>query len=201
MSLHVTPGGLSDTASDRPVTIACPETAGPRRAGLVHVRRGGGRPARPAHRRPATWQVFDTAPLPQDIEILGFPILHLRVASDVPQANLAAVLSLVAPDGRATFVSHGVLNLTHRDSHADPVVPADRDGGRRGAAAQRHRPALPAGYRLRLALSQAYWPIIWPSAEKAVLTSGAHGSTCPRARPRHPTRNCPNSARPKVPNR
>jgi uncharacterized protein len=29
---------------------------------------------------------------------------------------------------------------------------------------------LPAGHRLRLALSQAYWPIIWPSASKARLT-------------------------------
>ena len=31
-----------------------------------------------------------------------------------------ARLSLVAPDGAATRISYGVLNLTHRDSHAEP---------------------------------------------------------------------------------
>jgi hypothetical protein len=28
---------------------------------------------------------------------------------------------------------------------------------------------IPAGFKLRLALASAYWPIIWPSAEKATL--------------------------------
>jgi len=29
--------------------------------------------------------------------------------------------------------------------------------------------AFPAGHRIRLALSTAYWPVIWPSPEKATL--------------------------------
>jgi hypothetical protein len=172
MSLHVTPGGLSDTASDQPVTIACPETAG--HAAQVWCMYGAGADGPLDQRTEEGYMaVFDTAPLPQDIEILGFPILHLRVASDVVQANLAAVMSLVAPDGRATFVSHGVLNLTHRDGHAEPSsLPI---GTEVDAVVQLNvvGQTLPAGYRLRLALSQAYWPIIWPSAEKAVLAIGS----------------------------
>jgi putative CocE/NonD family hydrolase len=172
MSLHVTPGGLSDTASDQPVTIACPETAG--HAAQVWCMYGAGADGPLDQRTEEGYMaVFDTAPLPQDIEILGFPILHLRVASDVVQANLAAVLSLVAPDGRATFVSHGVLNLTHRDGHAEPSsLPI---GTEVDAVVQLNvvGQTLPAGYRLRLALSQAYWPIIWPSAEKAALAIGS----------------------------
>ena len=64
--------------------------------------------------------MFETEPLADGVEILGFPILRARVTCDVPHANLAAVLSMVAPDGSARLVSFGILNLTHRDSHADP---------------------------------------------------------------------------------
>lgn len=42
-------------------------------------------------------------------------------ASDAAQANMAAVLSSVVSDGRATFITHGVLNLTHRNGLADPA--------------------------------------------------------------------------------
>jgi predicted acyl esterase len=84
----------------------------------------------------------------------------------VPQANLAAVLSLVAPDGKATLVTFGVLNLTHRDSHAAPDAPAHRQPVDATLQLNVIGQRLPAGHRLRLALSQAYWPIIWPSAKR-----------------------------------
>lgn len=113
---------------------------------------------------------FDGEVLSEDLEIFGHPMLHTKVASTVAQANLAAVLSMVAPDGKATLVSFGVANLTHRNSHAEPepMVPgvfADLSV-QLNVIGQR----IPAGYRLRLALSSAYWPLIWPSAEKAELT-------------------------------
>ena len=37
---------------------------------------------------------------------------------------------------------------------------------------------LPAGHRIRLALSTAYWPTIWPSPEQATLTISAARSIC-----------------------
>jgi predicted acyl esterase len=168
LSLHVTPDGLADAPAG-PVVIDCPETAG--HAASVWCQYGAGSDG-PLDQSAETgfMQVFDTAPLDRDLEILGFPMLRLSVASDVPQANLAAVLSLVAPDGKATLVTFGVLNLTHRDSHADPSplphgTPVDATL-QLNVIGQR----LPAGHRLRLALSQAYWPILWPSATKARLT-------------------------------
>jgi predicted acyl esterase len=103
MSLHVTPQGLADTARRQGRVIGCPETAG--HAAQVWCMYGAGQTDRSIRTHGGrVHAVFDTA-LADDIEILGFPILHLRVASDVVQANLAAVLSLVAPDGRATFVT------------------------------------------------------------------------------------------------
>jgi len=74
-----------------------------------------------------------------------------------------------------------VLNLTHRESHEEPapLVPGERmqvalqlDG-----IAQ----AIPAGHRLRLALSPAYWPWLWPAPEPVTL--GIHTATSSIALP------------------
>ncbi|MDE0279640.1 MAG: CocE/NonD family hydrolase [Gammaproteobacteria bacterium] len=112
---------------------------------------------------------FDTAPLDCDLELLGFPVLRAEVASDVPQANLAVVLSEVDGEGRATRISYGVLNLTHRDSHAKPEpLPGEPVPVRLQLNACGQR--VGKGHRLRLALSNAYWPVIWPSRSRASLT-------------------------------
>ena len=64
--------------------------------------------------------VFETAPLAGGFDVLGAPVLRLRVAADTPVAQLAVRLSDVAPDERVTRVSYQLLNLTHRDSHEHP---------------------------------------------------------------------------------
>ena len=112
---------------------------------------------------------FDSEPLDEDITILGFPTIHTKVISDVPQANLIAVLSMVDSNDEATFISFGILNLTHRNSHLDlePLTvgkPTDVQV-QLNVIGQR----IPAGYKLRLQLSTAYWPMIWPANEKAKL--------------------------------
>jgi predicted acyl esterase len=62
-----------------------------------------------------------------------------------------------------------VLNLTHRNGHENPALLA---------AAERYRVRIqlndagsifPAGHKMRLAISTAYWPMIWPSPEAATL--------------------------------
>ncbi len=111
---------------------------------------------------------FDTEPLEEDLEILGFPELTASVEANVRQANLIAVLSDVDPYGRATRISYGVLNLTHRESHAKPKrIPKGpiRIHIRLNACGQR----IARGHRLRLALSNAYWPVVWPSQKRASL--------------------------------
>ena len=56
--------------------------------------------------------VFLTEPLAEKLEILGAPLVHLRFSSDKPQALVCARLNDVAPDGRSTRVTVGLLNLT-----------------------------------------------------------------------------------------
>jgi putative CocE/NonD family hydrolase len=129
---------------------------------------------------------FDTQPLLDRIEILGAPVLELEIASDKPQANLIARLCDVHPDSASTRVTWGVLNLTHRDSHAEPapLVP----GGVYRVRLQLNdiAYAFPPGHRIRIALSTTYFPLIWPSPERATLTLHAASLTLP-ARPRNPS--------------
>jgi len=113
--------------------------------------------------------LFDTDPLQEDVEILGMPRVELELESDQPVAMVAVRLCDVAPTGRASRVSYGVLNLTHRDSHADPEP---LEPGRRyrvsilmNNIAQR----FPAGNVIRLAVSTSYWPLAWPAPEPARL--------------------------------
>ena len=68
---------------------------------------------------------FTSAPLDERLELLGFPEATLTLASDQPNACVAARLCDVAPGGASTLVTSGVLNLTHRESHEhpQPLVP------------------------------------------------------------------------------
>ncbi len=114
--------------------------------------------------------VFDTPPLDGPFDSLGTPALELTLAADRPCALVAACLSEVLPDGAATRVSFGLLNLTHRDSHEfpEPLEPGKPTRIRLVLNAIGHR--FGAGNRIRVAVSSAYWPIAWPSPERVTLT-------------------------------
>jgi uncharacterized protein len=130
--------------------------------------------------------VFDGEVLSEPLEILGAAALDLEIASDQPVATLVARLSDLAPDGKVTRVTYGVLNLTHRESHERPTAlePGKRYKVRLQLNDIGHR--FLAGHRIRVALSTAYWPIIWPSPTPVRLTlmSGVSSLSLPRRKPR-----------------
>ncbi|MGD0721238.1 MAG: CocE/NonD family hydrolase [Roseiarcus sp.] len=113
--------------------------------------------------------VFDGAPLAKRLEILGAPEIEVEIASDRPVGQLCARLCDVAPDGASRRVSYGVLNLAHRASHAEPVALTPGVFCRIRLRLNDCGYAFVPGHRLRLALSSAYWPLIWPSPESAAL--------------------------------
>jgi len=114
--------------------------------------------------------LFVSAPLAERMEILGEPIVELELASDKPNGLVAVRLNDVAPDGSAFRVTYGLLNLTHRDSHehAAPLVQGQRYRVRVPLEMVAH--AFPPGHRIAISLSNAYWPVAWPSPEAATLT-------------------------------
>jgi len=113
--------------------------------------------------------VFDSDVLPERCEILGAPVLGLELSASRPNAMVAVRLSDVAPDGGATRVTYGLLNLTHRHGHdaAEPLNP----GKRYQVAVQLNgvAHAFAPGHRLRVALSTSYWPLAWPPPEPVRL--------------------------------
>src|SRR5260370_11289431 len=58
---------------------------------------------------------------------------------------------------------------SHRDGHERPAPLAIGERYRMRIQLNDAGSVFPAGHRVRLALSTAYWPMIWPSAEKATL--------------------------------
>ncbi|AUG76482.1 peptidase S15 [Kitasatospora sp. MMS16-BH015] len=105
---------------------------------------------------------FDSAPLPERLEILGRAGVRLRVRCDARRGQIAARLCDVAPDGSSTLVTRGVLNLAARRGRDQAVdwEPGAVEEVEFELVGIAH--AFPPGHRLRLALSSAYWPWVWP---------------------------------------
>ncbi|MEU9142779.1 CocE/NonD family hydrolase [Streptomyces sp. NPDC048349] len=100
----------------------------------------------------------------EPVEILGRPSVTLRLRMDVPYGQAVARLCDVAPDGSSTLVTRGALNLSARQgrhravpwpvgSYEDVTFELNGIGH-----------AFAPGHRIRLAVSSAYWPWIWPRA-------------------------------------
>ena len=113
---------------------------------------------------------FSSAPLAQRCEILGNSRVILELAADRTEALVAVRLIDLAPSGTATCVARGFLNLAHRDGREEPkrLVPGERYRVEVPLTGTAY--AFPAGHRVRVALSGAYWPIVWPSPEPTTLT-------------------------------
>jgi len=113
--------------------------------------------------------VYDSAPLTERLEILGAPLLRLRLRCDKPQAHLIVRLCDIHPGGASSRISYGVLNLAHRAGFdkARPLKPGEVCDIK--IQLDDIAIALPPGHRLRLAVSNAYWPLLWPAPQAAAL--------------------------------
>jgi len=119
---------------------------------------------------------FDSPPLAAPLEVMGAAVVEMELAADRPVAMVAARLCDVAPDDKATRVTYGLLNLTHRESHASP---SPLEPGRRYRVRLQLNDVaqvFPRGHRLRLSLSTSYWPLAWAPPEPVRLTLFVRGS-------------------------
>ena len=120
---------------------------------------------------------FTSDPLVEPLEILGLPEAILHVAADAPVATVVVRLADVAPDGTSALVSAGVLNLTHRRSHAapEPLQPGRVEEVRVPLRAAGYR-WLP-GHRIRISVGSGSWPILWPSPYPCTIEIHHGGAT------------------------
>jgi uncharacterized protein len=102
---------------------------------------------------------FDTPPLATPLALLGAPVASLVLAVDRPRALVAVRLNEVGADGASSRVTYGVLNLAPGDG--EPLDPRRRYAVRVVMNDAAH--VFAAGSRIRVAVSTAYWPLVWPS--------------------------------------
>jgi uncharacterized protein len=122
---------------------------------------------------------YETEPLRRDVAILGMPQAVLLAEVDAPLAHFFVRLSDVAPDGRVTLVTGGGMNGAHRRSseHPEPLEPGRPEGL---AVPLRFTSwVFPAGHRIRVAVSNALWPMVWPTPSRMaadLFVGGKDGS-------------------------
>jgi predicted acyl esterase len=182
--LFLTDEGLRDgNTTLTPRALCSPETVGTCSGDWVPFGRGCDQ-AGDQQQDDVRSLVFETPPLDTPIEILGAASVTLDLASDQPIANLVVRLCDVHPSGESLRISYGVLNLTHRDGHEDPapMVPGERYRVR--VQLNDAGSVFPAGHKVRLALSTAYWPMIWPSPQRSTLLIFAGTLDLPQRLPR-----------------
>ncbi|MFI1105355.1 CocE/NonD family hydrolase [Streptomyces melanogenes] len=175
-SPHVTP--VPYALGGAPVRVDSPQHTGLDAGRFVPVGSDGDLPpdqrAEDAHSAAFDFPVPDDGP---PLEILGRPEVTLRLRMDVPFGQAIARLCDVAPDGSSTLVTRGALNLSAREGR-------DRADAWPLGATQDVTFLLngigysfPPGHRVRLAVSSAYWPWIWPQADSVGFTLAPEGSS------------------------
>jgi putative CocE/NonD family hydrolase len=112
--------------------------------------------------------VYTSAPLPEDVHVLGRPEAALEVASSAAVMGFVVRLCEVGPDGSSHLVTKGTLNATRRKSLADPApcqedemmpleIPLDTTGW-----------TFSQGNRIRLSISSGDFPNVWPTPQPGV---------------------------------
>ncbi len=162
------PGGLADGAGSTdtlPVDGSVGETA--------WISCAGGLPwGQSADQRPdeARSLTYTWAPLADDLELFGHPVLRVRVTSDRPTAYVSAKITDVFPDGTPSLVVRGMTNLAYRGPDAAPVALQPGEPIELELELEAIAWTVEAGHRLRLDLAGADWPNAWPPPHAATLT-------------------------------
>ncbi|MGB8010119.1 MAG: CocE/NonD family hydrolase [Terriglobales bacterium] len=107
--------------------------------------------------------IYDSVELKQDLTVLGRPHALLQVSSSAPQADWFARLSDVAPDGTVTMVAGAGQNGAQRDNPSDPKDLVPNQTYSLDIEMHLTTWTFPKGHRIRLAVSNALWPMVWPT--------------------------------------
>lgn len=106
---------------------------------------------------------FDTPVLKRPIAIAGLPQVRLQVVVNAPLANWTARLEDVGPDGQVALVTGGIINGTQSQSTTAPtrLVP----GQEYTLQFEMHFTTwtFQPGHHIRLAVSNAQFPMVWPT--------------------------------------
>jgi predicted acyl esterase len=118
----------------------------------------------------ATCLVYDSPPLDEPVVVIGFPGVTLHAEVDAPLAHFFARLSDVSPDGRVTLVTGGGRNGAHRVSSFEPMALEPGRVERFDVPMRFTSWVFPPGHRIRVAVSNHLWPMMWPTPFPMTMT-------------------------------
>ncbi len=113
---------------------------------------------------------FTSEVLDQDLALLGAPCVRLTLSSNQACGQISVRLNDVAPNGEVTRITYGCLNLAHRNSREHPQALMPEEEYTIELKLDDVGYNVPAGHQLRVAISNAYFPLIWPSPALTQLT-------------------------------
>ncbi|MGI9354988.1 MAG: CocE/NonD family hydrolase C-terminal non-catalytic domain-containing protein, partial [Rhizobiaceae bacterium] len=122
---------------------------------------------------------FDSEAVAISKDIVGAPRIKLSVASDKTVGQLAIRLCDLRSDGTSALITYGVFNLTHHTSHQKPEPLEPGKPVKIDFALDQIAYRLPEGHKLRVAISTAYWPTIWPLQEAFELSLNSGSLSLP----------------------
>lgn len=104
--------------------------------------------------------VFESEILQYELDVLGYPLLKVKLNSDKPKAMLFAQLSEVREDGFVQRVSYGVLNLALNKERSEftPLIKDEWMQRELRLDCCGHRFAK--GTKIRLSLATTFWPML-----------------------------------------
>ena len=114
--------------------------------------------------------LYTSAPLEQDVHIIGRPRAVLHVSSTASVMGFAASLADVAPDGASHLVAKGMLNATRRASLTQPEPLTPGEIYELEIEIDTTAWVFPRGHRIRLAIASADWPNVWPTPQPGTNT-------------------------------
>ncbi len=112
-----------------------------------------------------------TGPTTTEItDIVGAPNVRFNMSCDRAYGQVAVRLCDQRPDGTSALITMGVFNLAHHKSHEKPIPLVEGEVIEIEFTLDQIAYRLPAGHNLLLAISNSYFPTIWPSPEITSLT-------------------------------
>jgi len=113
---------------------------------------------------------YDSEILTERLDIIGAPVIRLKIKSDVKSGQIIVRLNHIHPDGASTRITYGCMNLLHRNGHEkiSDIIPNELMDIEVTLDQIAYR--VPKGHKIRVSISNCYWPLLWPMPDLGTLT-------------------------------
>jgi len=107
--------------------------------------------------------VYDSEVLTEDLQVIGIPRISITAKADKPFYQWSVRLEDVSPEGKVSLVSGALINPSQRYDRLNPVAIAPGEEMVLSAEIHFTTWTFKVGHRLRVAVTNAQFPMAWPT--------------------------------------